>query len=249
MATIDEFKEDIRRIMMENTHLYERVDDINKIKLANKFFDKIVNIFSVRKEPTIEVINTNPLAKPHLAIRLTVSIIANPLKPPEPRYYPASKEIVINCFHHNNTLYKNKQYDTIIKSLKNEMIHEITHFFDDVRTNTLFIQHNFKNNASELVTPAEFNAYFLGFASKMRDNLTLCTTLKQFELRFGKDAHEFLDIFYNYAYSISPNLKKEIENNSIYETKWNKRVYQLYFELKSEFNGEPLKNFYNKKIK
>jgi hypothetical protein len=83
----------------------------------------------------------------------------------------------------------------------------------------------------------------------MYDDLRICNTMAQFNYTFGKDAHEFLAKFNIYAKTISPNMYKEISKNRIYETKWNKRVYQLYFELKSKFNGESLDNFYNDKRK
>lgn len=238
-----EFRIAIKQIMSENIDLYERKDDPEKVKLANNIYDKIRNLYITNKKPSVNLISSkeSPI--------LTVLLYADPSAVPEPRYYPTENSIKINCFKNNYNLFKNRQYVSIINLLKNELIHEITHFLDDVRTNTLFIQHNFKANRSEYTTPAEFNAYFIGFSSKMYDDLRTCATTAQFNYFFGKDVYEFLQKFNNYAKTISPNMYKELSKNKIYETKWNKRVYQLYFELKSKFNGEPLDNFYNDKRK
>jgi hypothetical protein len=80
--------------------------------------------------------------------------------------------------------------------------------------------------------PLENNAYFLAAASTLYDIVKNIKTVEQFNKLFGTDNREFLPKFWNYISQTHPNILKYI--NQTYKTKWNKRIYQLYDELKSK---------------
>lgn len=237
------FRIRIRDILSENIELDERVDDERKIKVAESLYNEILNTFKLNKKESITLFgpSTSPI--------LSVVLFNDVTKEKHPKYIPIKKSIEINCVDYDN-LFKNKKYDTIISILKLELIHEITHYLDDERTNTQIIIDYFKDIKKEkpaTLTAAEFNAYYISFASKMYDNLKICSSIKHFDLMFGPDAYAFIQNFWSYANPIAPILKKELQNDKIYNTKWCKRLYQLYFELKNKFNGLPNDTLYNKK--
>lgn len=129
-----------------------------------------------------------------------------------------------------------KILDFLIK-YKDIIIHELIHKNDNKR-----IEQN-KNTAilsdpEYYNSPKEFNAYYLQMATKYYDLLrTKIKTIEQFNNFFGKTNREFIDFFWYNVNKTHPEIRNNL--NDTYKAKWNKRIYQLYDELKSTIKETP----------
>jgi len=137
--------------------------------------------------------------------------------------------------------YKSKNPKTLpqlLEVFKSIFIHEIIHILDNRRDKTgsssLPTDDNYYNH------PKEFNAYYLQFAQECYDifknKVDLHSNNKDrwinFYSEFGNNEIEFSEKYWKMVSDYNDELKKSL--NKDYLFKWNKRIYQLYSELKDK---------------
>lgn len=143
--------------------------------------------------------------------------------------------IELNVAGVSEDLFTNKKYLEILKKYSSVLFHELIHyvnyfsFKDDER------QLKYYDNKHPYNNSMEFNAYYHQVRKMMVDALSdvLSKNLK-FSDYFGKHVQEFIPKFFTILDSINKNIKSELDDK--YRAKWLKRIYQLYFELKDEYN-------------
>lgn len=143
--------------------------------------------------------------------------------------FDTKNEVVIKLLKSNPTL------SQFIEAVKPAMIHELVHVNDKSRFkkfgNSLVGNKNYFNH------PNEFNAYYLQFSSYFYDEIRKLDKsgnerLQQFIGKFGKNKEEFLNKFWDYMKEVNRELYDNI--NEKYKIKWERRIKQLYDELKKE---------------
>lgn len=131
-----------------------------------------------------------------------------------------------------NRTYKFKNNDDLYifwTNFKSFVIHEFIHLNDYKRIKTIK-KSNFDNDVEYYNNPREFNAYYLEIAYYFYNRLKHNSKLRQEILL---DRNTFINELWNYIKEIQPNLKQSLTKEMLF--KWNKRLYQLFDELKKEF--------------
>jgi len=141
--------------------------------------------------------------------------------------------IIINCKKFPNA-YKQNKFDYIFEKMKSIIIiHEIIHYLDiEVRNIPVDPTEVNKNSFNH---PIEFNAYFQQISSYwyniLQNIIKSKSPLDDFNIKIGNNVRDFSDKFW-----------KNVKNNSkMYDLinkdnifRWNKRIYDLYFNLKDD---------------
>jgi hypothetical protein len=89
------------------------------------------------------------------------------------------------------------------------------------------------HNKNSFNDPMDFNAFYMQYSCVFYDKIQQIKSIDEFSKMFGKGPSEFMDIFWK---------EVRVENNEMYlnlnkkyKFKWNKRIYQLYGELKNNY--------------
>jgi hypothetical protein len=223
-------KDRIKEIFIEN-YLNERENDEKQILNATEIYNKI-----------LEYINILPIVKLK-ELDLTL-VFTTSQKDYTAAFSKNINTIFINCYPRFQNEYKNRDYKEIYLKSKESVIHELIHYLDSMRINVEEQPDGF------YITPKEFNAYFLSVSSEFYDLLNDIknknpNNLNSFYNTFGKTVNEFIKLVFNYIDSKNNDLKTAIDNDPKYKYKWNKRIYQLYFELKDKFMNKIIKEDVN----
>lgn len=119
---------------------------------------------------------------------------------------------------------------------KEYIVHEIVHHKDTKRTKLLIPSDT--TDKDYYNHPFEFNAYFIQAASDLYNTVDSLKKVgkneSMFTSAFGSTNKEFVDIFWKMISKSQPKLKNSLDKKYLF--KWNKRIYQLYDELKKYFN-------------
>lgn len=143
--------------------------------------------------------------------------------------------IELNVARVSEELFTNKKYLEILKKYSRVLFHELTHYVNYFSFKDDSHQLKYYDNEHPYNNPMEFNAYYHQVRELMSSALTevLEKNLK-FESYFGNSVQDFIPKFFTVLDSINAKIKSELDSK--YKSKWLKRIYQLYFELKDEYN-------------
>jgi hypothetical protein len=204
------------------------------------------------------------------AIKITDFIIEN-IKIPKAHNFKQLKLIV--DFQELPTYIKanfNSKFDTITINIFNDkekflsdirnflqdnkyaLFHEVVHFIDYHRGSKF--RADIQGVVPKVNTPMEFNAYFHTFTQMIEDAtkeiMKSSDRNEAFEKYVGENVRSFIYNFWKFAKSIcndsETKIVSEIIGNIDWKYRWEKRLYQLYFELKEKLlnreNKQQLKN-------
>ncbi len=120
---------------------------------------------------------------------------------------------------------------------KDYLIHELIHI-NDFKEIKVVIPSDSKS-PDYFTNPHEFNAYFVQISTVFFNSIKSIKEINpgndsKLKAFLGNDHKEFIKTFWDYVYKKYPKLKSSL--NDKYKFKWNKRIYQLYDELKKYFN-------------
>lgn len=117
----------------------------------------------------------------------------------------------------------NNDFGEFWENNRKTIIHELVHLNDYERIGKI-IKSDLGDLKKYFNNPLEFNAFYIeviDYFYEMYKNETL------------PDRKEFIGSAWEYVNEIQPELESNLTDNM--KTKWNKRFYQLYDELKKEF--------------
>jgi len=123
---------------------------------------------------------------------------------------------------------------------KYSIFHEVIHFIDYHRGSKY--RASLQGSLSNVNTPMEFNAYFHHFIQLTEDLIKEIAKSKDrneaFEELMGKRVHEFIAKFWENAKVLhndkDTKIITDIFNDNDWKFKWDKRLYQYYFEAKEK---------------
>lgn len=220
------FQQRLLEIFLDTTIFLERENDEKQIQNANELYNKMLEY--ANKTPHILFFNFKDIG-------VDLNLI---FTDKQYDFYAAFIKklnlIIVNVQPYCMTEFKNKDYNAIFLKMKEAIIHEIIHYLDSLRIDMEELP------KGDYVTPEEFNAYFLSISSELYDILNDIKSknpnnLNKFYEQFGNTVNEFLKLMWKLIELKNSDMKKEIDNDKKYKYKWNKRLYQLYFELKDNF--------------
>jgi hypothetical protein len=225
----NDIKQKIVKIFCEHfiEELCERQDDEKQRLFAINIYDTISKYLKTLK-PIESVVDLSVIFNKPLYLNF-INII-NPEKQFSALYSHTHSTILINSYPHLTDEFNKKHFLNIYLKMETPIIHELIHFIDSINYGDK-ISNNKKING-----PAEFNAYYQSFTLKFDKKLTYIISNKnndkmdQFNTEIGNTSNEFINKFWNEH----KELYKQVENSKIYKAKWNKRLYQLYYELKQK---------------
>jgi hypothetical protein len=128
-----------------------------------------------------------------------------------------------------NDLLSNTNGDVLkfLLAYKTAIIHELIHKDDQERVKKKI--NSDTDSDDYYINPMEFNAYYLQFAELVYDTVKFqCKTPNDFYKKFG-DKESFIKYFWDRVNREQPELKSSLDKK--YTLKWNKRIYQLYYEI------------------
>jgi hypothetical protein len=252
--TLDTLKENWKKYSLEddfsrmpmkpfNESLYrfisERVDDENKVKSSLEMYSKILDNFNKAALITahdFNLLNFNSVVGYAFGLMFyknTRGMFFTEID------IPSQKIKDMPCIVVGDNMYDDRDIQNPIQfwiNNKEYIVHEIVHHKDTKRTKLLIPSNT--SDKDYYNHPFEFNAYFIQAASEIYstvDNLKkIGKNESMFTSAFGSTNREFVDIFWKMIGKNQPKLKKSL--NKKYLFKWNKRIYQLYDELKKYFN-------------
>jgi hypothetical protein len=226
------------KLIYESITLDERADDKRRREITKQYFNIILNNLENVPSHFGDSGGIYDFTK-LLGLKIAFILFPNESKIPG-AYYHKNKIIYINLNYNNDTikLFKNKHYKGLLEYLEHTMIHELTHFLDFERHDVRNFGHPDPNSNSRVNMPAEFEAYYQSEAhlwdKKIEEFKNLSDPLKEFYAYFGINVQIFIHDFWEEYKKDSPNVVDGISQSNEYKFKWNKRLYQSYYELKDE---------------
>ena len=192
-----------------NSIYYEVLDNIENIKQIEVEGSPAYNLKPVLNQDFLIVFFGKKFGT--LELEYNGKLIPTMVVGSEIHYYTGKEDL--KRFWKNNKLY---------------VIHELIHLSDYKRVSKIQ-----KSNLLDLKkyynNPLEFNAFYLEIAQYFYD--------KTREEGYLPERKYFIKNAWQYIKSEQPELKSNISEKM--KIKWNKRLYQLYDELKKEFNISP----------
>lgn len=126
---------------------------------------------------------------------------------------------------------------------KDHFIHEFIHYITLKKSKRGVNTYNGTIDSGYINHPSEFNSFFLQAASYFWDifnnNDMAAKNIDERKSVFGSSPDVFLEAFWSYMNKTYPQIANNIDDK--YKSKWNKRAFQLWFDL---VNNED--NFTNK---
>lgn len=208
--------------------LFERENDKSQLEYAEKLYDivlmNITKIFQIEHMGYPAYDLTNILGEPFFVIFAgkelgTIKLNINGIE---------TQTLVVgnNVFTHSD---KKKLYH-FWTNFKAFIIHELVHLNDYKRVKK--IPKSDLNNAKTYYNnPLEFNAYYLEISHRIYN--TLEHDFDNIKDTILSDRKIFLEYVWEYINKLLPELKKNLSKDMLF--KWNKRLYQLFDEMKKEF--------------
>ena len=221
-------------ILSENYQLDERVDDKRRRDLIEKFFNLLISSVGSSKVTMMgkygtrgfQVDFTEPLKKKFIIQFCAIpdDVVGFWDEDTKTMEISFSKKLELV-----RTLYQQSKIGEIIKLFQPVIFHELVHYFDFER---------YKDSKPHIFdvtlnSPQEFEAYFQQFADQCDRNLIRVKSKDDFIRYFTNSATEFIKSYWKL---LPADIFKEIKSEENYYRKWNKRLFQLYNELTSEFN-------------
>ena len=112
---------------------------------------------------------------------------------------------------------------------KPHIIHELVHLNDQKRADVT-LKSDPSSPFSYYNSPTEFNAYYLEIASVIYSDMST----KRRRDKVLTDRVDFLEYAWGTVEEIVPGMRQNLSHDMLF--KWNKRLYQLFDELKKEFS-------------
>lgn len=190
--------------------LYKKIlDNIDNIKEIEYKGHPAYDLTSTLNEPFIIIFAGNKLGTMTLDINgiKTMTLVVGS------DVYQYSQKL-------NNNLYK------FWVNFKSYIIHELIHLNDYKRIKTIK-KSDLTNANTYYNNPLEFNAYYLEIAHELYNNLKNDPKLKNEVLQ---DRNVFLNFAWKNIKEMIPEIKNSLTKDMLF--KWNKRLYQLFDELK-----------------
>jgi hypothetical protein len=153
-------------------------------------------------------------------------------------YAPDERTITINILNGKNTFETNiKQF---MQDNKYALFHEVVHVLDYARGSKF--RANPQGAVSQINSPAEFNAYFHTFVQILEDATQEVARSgdrnEAFEKYIGSDIRMFMKGFWEKAKVICKDDETKIVSDILgdidWKYRWDKRLYQFYFEIKEK---------------
>ena len=137
-----------------------------------------------------------------------------------------NKRIYINILDsiHFQEVIKSKSYEKLFDKYQSTIFHELIHRFDHMRYSGL---HKPSDYSIYMNTYEEFNAFYQQYARSVDKIVNRMKTVEEFYSRFGVGAGSLISEFWD---TMPDEMKKDIKSSKRWTNKWNKRVYQLYYE-------------------
>lgn len=227
------FKYKILKIFLENCNDIneERKNDTKYQNQADDLYKKTLELIKKYKPDDENIYELSKIGSP---FDVVFTIIQNSQVNAIYRrnYKKNISIIIINCLKFP-IAFQQEKFDYIFEKLKSVIIHEIIHYLD-IEVRDIPIDPT-EVNKDPFGHPIEFNAYFQQLASPwydlMRKMIKSSTPLDDFNLKIGNNAREFSNKFWDIIKKNS-KIYDLISNDNRF--RWNKRVYDLYFNLKNE---------------
>jgi hypothetical protein len=127
---------------------------------------------------------------------------------------------------------KTQSYSRLFNIYYSTIFHELIHRFDHMRYSG---SHKPADSDSYMNTYEEFNAFYQQYARSIDKIVNKMKTVDDFYKRFGVGAGNLISEFWN---TMPKEMKDDIKSSKHWSNKWNKRIYQLYYEKLKKFNKE-----------
>jgi hypothetical protein len=211
--------------LLKESELLERENDDEFRNGIRKLYDYILNI-----------VRTEPGPKYKLSNSITFEFTELP-KSVGASYNHLTNTIKMNILL-NKELYEKSPVE-FLENWKMQIFHELVHLVDYSR-GCVYCSHS---SVSGIETPAEWNGYFHTFIhifeeyyARLRN--TGLPVDESFSTAFGQNVNEFIQKFWKFVVDTGKNdginYEQEIQNADM-KFKWNKRLYQTYFEKKLKY--------------
>jgi hypothetical protein len=225
-------------IIIENQSIVEREGDEARRKVASDFLELIkANVSKVKPE----------FVKVSYAIGLFLNYSTLLNEKFEMLFYPFmqgrddlgywvedEKRMYINTrdIKQFNEILKNKNYSRLFDIYESTIFHELIHRFDHMRYSK---SHKPGDYDSYVNTYEEFNAFYQQYARSIDKIVNIMHTLDEFYSIYGDSPRIMIANFWN---DMPDEMKAEIKSSKSWTNKWNKRVYQLYYEKLKLFQAK-----------
>jgi hypothetical protein len=223
------------QLILENESLLEREGDEEKRKIANNFLELLkTNI----QEASHSIVKTKTGHGVYIdysnVLDQKFSILFYKFEDDNEDlgyWIEDSKMLYINILNYNEfiNLIKTNNISKLFEIYNSTIFHELIHRFDHLRYSK---SHKPADYGLYMNTYEEFNAFYQQYAHSIDKIVSKMKTQDEFYKRFGIGVRIFINEFWN---SMNLEMKQEITSMQKWTNKWNKRLYQLYYEQLSKF--------------
>lgn len=225
----DYFNYEFHKILEE--YCIESKQSRDKRQLAKDFLDVIKNEMIRRNTFKFDL---NPL------VDLKVTIL-NDVGGTQAKFIPASSTILINTYPNLNDEFKARDISKILSKLEIVLYHEVIHYLDYKYMVSDPHHSEYKeikpDNPDYYKSEMESEAYFQSIAYIFEAVNDKNKTIEDFYNSFGNNISDFSNVFWKTAENYIS--EKGIEQYRKFRMFiWSKKIYKLYFELKSKFDQE-----------
>jgi len=224
-------------ILIENQSILERDGDESRRKVAEDFLTLIKGNVDKVKPELVKISN-------NVGLFLNYSKLLN--EKFEMIFYPFDqgkddlgywvedeKRLYINT---QNTkqfydILREKNYSQLFDIYQSTIFHELIHRFDHMRYSK---SHRPGDYDVYMNTYEEFNAFYQQYARSIDKIINKMKSIDEFYKVYGDNASKMITKFWN---DMPDEMKSEIKSSKSWTNKWNKRVYQLYYEKLKKFQN------------
>jgi hypothetical protein len=203
----------------------------DKRQIARELFQVIKNEM-IKKDSFY--FNFNP------AVDLKV-IISNMQQKVLPKFSPEKKTILVNVYPEMSKQHDEKKIAEILDFYEGVLIHEFIHFLDYEYISNKPYENGYKSLKPDTdeyyKNEMESEAFFHSIAQAFDKVNDQNKDLSDFYNKFGDDLQAFRKVFWNMAEQILTS-KGFDKYRHFKDNKWEKKIYKLYFELKSKFDKD-----------
>lgn len=222
---------------LKNLAINEREGDEPRRKVAEEFLELLKNSMSKIKP---EIVRTETgygvfldYGKIfHHPFSILFYIFEN--NNPDFGYWDQStQEMTINITDYNHliSVIKSKNFIDLFNKYQSTIFHEIIHMHDHSRYKRPSPSTEFQSYMNNY---AEFEAFYQQYARSIDKIVRNIKTISNFYTRFGVGAGGLISDFWS---NMPDEMKRDIKSSKHWTNKWNKRLYQLYYEKLKKFKG------------
>ena len=224
-------------ILIENKSILEREGDESRREVAEKFLNLLKESLPRIKPELVKIQNGvgvfldySTLLKERFEILFYHFVVD---KDDLGYWMEDEKRMYINVIDMNqyNNILKSKNIALLFDIYQSTIFHELIHRFDHMRYSGT---HKPVDTDAYMNTYEEFNAYYQQYARSIDKIVSRMNGIDEFYKVYGTDASKMINNFWE---DMPNEMKAEIKTSKNWTNKWNKRIYQLYYEKLKKFQN------------